>query len=215
MKFPLASGLAAVLVSACAAIPSNLDLPSPAVVHDVRVEVTGVLRHGGIGGGVAGFRGVATNLGDETLSFCTVTFELLDPTGAKIGNAMATTQHLAPGVPWKFDAYNAGTIRTTLDRVTIADVQTDKSLFAGMSTGGGFDPSALRELKPGETTLAQAIDTLGAEPMAKNYGADGSITVVWSSTSMKSGKFQSKQATVLFDANERMVRILSETSAGS
>jgi len=157
MKFPtLASGLAAVFVPACATVPLNLDLPAPAVVHDVRVEVTGVLRHGGIGGGVAGFRGVATNLGEETLSFCTVTLELLDPTGAKIGNAMAATQHLASGVPWKFDAYNAGTIRTTLDRVTIADVRTDKSLFAGMSTGGGDKRAKRAEARSGAPSAEQS-----------------------------------------------------------
>ncbi len=106
-------------LASCSILPMHLDLPAPAVVHDVRVELTGVLRRGGIGGRIAGFRGVATNTSEETLRFCTITFELLDPAGAKIGNAMATTTHLAPGVVWKFDAYNSVTPVGTLGRVGI------------------------------------------------------------------------------------------------
>ncbi len=192
---------------------SRIQLPAPAVVHDVQVEVTGVLRTGGIDGGIAGFRGVATNQSREALQFCTITFELLDPFGAKIGNALASTQHLASGVAWKFDAYNAGTIETTIDSVALADVQTDRSLLAGISSGG-FDPAALQRLKPGETTLTEAVEILGAEPMAKNYGADGSTTAMWSRVLVKGTNVDSRQATVLFDHEQRMVRILNETRVG-
>lgn len=209
-----AASVAATLAASCATVPANLDLPAPAVLHDVRVEVTGVLRQSGIGGGIAGFRGVATNVSDEPFSFCTVTFDLFDPTGAKVGEAMAFTQHLAPGVPWKFDAHNTGTIRSTLDRVALAKVQTDRSMFAGIGSGSGFDSAALQRLKPGETTLAQAVELLGAEPLAKNYGPDGSVTAVWSAVTVKGTSVQSRQATVLFDSEQRMVRILNETSTG-
>lgn len=193
---------------------SNLKLPAPAVVHDVRVEVTGLLRQGGLGGGIAGFRGEARNQSRETLKFCTVTLELLDSSGAKIGNALATTQHLAPGVPWKFDAYCTAAVGTRLDSVTLVDVQTDKSLFEGMSSGARFDSTTLKRLKPGETTLAQAVEILGGEPLAKNYGPDGSITAVWSHVAVKASGTQSRQATIQFDAKERMVRVLNETSSG-
>lgn len=202
-------------LGSCAGMQSRLDLPAPAVLHDVRVEVTGVLRQGGFGGGIAGFRGVAINKSSETLKFCTVTFELLDPSGAKVGSALATTQHLAPGVPWKFDAYCTAAVGTRLDRVTLVDVQTEKSLFAGMSSGKGFDSAALKMLKPGQTTLAQAAEILGAEPTGKNYGPDGSITAVWSHVAVKSSGVQSRLATIQFDSNERMVRVLGETNSGS
>lgn len=215
MKIPgLVATVAVLAPSSCATVPASLDLPAPAIVHDVRVEVMGVLRRSGIGGGIAGFRGVATNVSDEPFSFCTVTFDLFDPSGAKVGEAMAFTQHLAPGVPWKFDAHNTGTIRSTLDRVALAKVQTDKSMFAGIATGSGFDSAALPRLRPGETTLAQAVELLRAEPMSKNYGLDGSITALWSTIAVKGKNVQYRQATVLFDSEQRMVRILSETSTG-
>lgn len=212
---PAVSVMACLTLLGCAAVPAHLNMPAPSTIHDVRVEITGVLRSGGIGGGIAGLRGVATNVGDETLQFCIVTLELLDPSGAKIGNAMATTQHLSPGVPWKFDAYNAGTIRSAIDRVTLVAVQTDKSLFEGIAKGKAYDPSGLARLKPGETTLAQATDLLGAEPTAKNYGNDGSITAVWSAVTVNRSNIQSRQTAILFDTGQRMVRILSETSTGS
>ncbi|MCK6445515.1 MAG: FxLYD domain-containing protein [Planctomycetes bacterium] len=127
------------LVSSCTSVAPKLDLPSPVVINDVRVEVTCVLSHYGRGG-LSGFSGTATNTSGEALSYCIVTLELLDPSGAKIGDAMATTTHLAAGQTWRFDAHNANTITSSVERVRVAQVQTDKSLVAGIArqraTGG-------------------------------------------------------------------------------
>ncbi|MFN9787324.1 MAG: FxLYD domain-containing protein [Planctomycetia bacterium] len=122
--------LAAVACS-CSAVVPKLDLPSPIVVNDVRVELTGVLSHYGRGG-VGGFRGAATNTSDEALSYCVITLELLDPSGAKIGDAMATTTHLDAGQTWRFDAHNANSITSHVDRVRVAEVQTNRSLLVGI-----------------------------------------------------------------------------------
>ncbi len=121
----------AAVASSCSAVTPKLDLPSPVVVNDVRVELTGVLSRYGRGG-VGGFRGVATNTSDEALSYCIITLELLDPSGAKIGDAMATTTHLDAGQTWRFDAHNANAIAAPVDRVRVAQVQTNRSLLAGL-----------------------------------------------------------------------------------
>lgn len=123
--------IAAASVSSCATVAPKLALPAPVVVNDVRVEVTGVLKHYGLGG-IGGFRGAATNQSSEPLSYCVITLELLDPSGAKIGDAMATTTHLDAGQTWRFDAHNANTISSPVDRVRVADVRTDRSLIAGL-----------------------------------------------------------------------------------
>lgn len=159
-KWPL---LLAAVASSCSAVGPKLDLPTPVVVNDVRVELTGVLSHYGRGG-VGGFRGSATNTSDEALSYCIITLELLDPTGAKIGDAMATTTHLAAGQTWRFDAHNANTIASSVERVRVVQVQTDKSLLAEIArpkgTGGAARGSQLEvatsvsEAQPATTSSA-------------------------------------------------------------
>jgi len=155
--------LLAAVVGSCTSVAPKLDLPSPVVINDVRVEVTGVLSHYGRGG-LSGFRGTATNTSGEALSYCIVTLELLDPSGAKIGDAMATTTHLAAGQTWRFDAHNANTIASSVERVRVVQVQTDKSLLAEIArpkgTGGAARAAKLEaatsvsETQPAITSTA-------------------------------------------------------------
>lgn len=154
--------LAAVATS-CSAVAPQLDLPSPIVVNDVRVELTGVLTHYGRGA-VGGFRGAATNTSDEVLTYCIITLELLDPSGAKIGDAMATTTHLDAGQTWRFDASCANSIASPIEQVRVAQVQTNRSLLAGLvkprgNPGARSDPS---EVAPTQTPKVDAL----ADPVA-------------------------------------------------
>jgi len=158
--------LAAVATS-CSAVAPKLDLPSPVVVNDVRVELTGVLSHYGRGG-VGGFRGAATNTSDEALSFCTITLELLDPSGAKIGDAMATTTHLDAGQTWRFDAHNANAISSPVDRVRVAQVQTNRSLLAGLVKPRGIPgaPSDRSGVAPTQTPKVESLAVPAADEQA-------------------------------------------------
>jgi len=151
--------LAAVATS-CSAVAPKLDLPSPVVVNDVRVELTGVLSHYGRGG-VGGFRGAATNTSDEALTYCIITLELLDPSGAKIGDAMATTTHLDAGQTWRFDAHNANTISSPVDQVRVAQVQTNRSLLAGLVKPRG-NPGAPSGRSGGAPTQTPKVESLAA-----------------------------------------------------
>ncbi len=96
----LSASLIAVLLSSCTAVTPKLDFPAPIVVNDVRVEVTDTLSYLGRGG-IGGLRGAATNQSAEPLSYCVINLELLDTTGAKIGDAMATTTDLGAGQTWR------------------------------------------------------------------------------------------------------------------
>ena len=157
----------AAVASSCSAVTPKLDLPSPVVVNDVRVELTGVLSRYGRGG-VGGFRGVATNTSDEALSYCIITLELLDPSGAKIGDAMATTTHLDAGQTWRFDAHNANSITSPVDRVRVAQVQTNRSLLAGLVKPRGIpgEPSDQTGVPPNQTPKVEALAVPAADEQA-------------------------------------------------
>ena len=114
---------------------------------------------------MGGFRGAATNTSDEALSYCIITLELLDPSGAKIGDAMATTTHLDAGQTWRFDAHNANTISSPVDQVRVAQVQTNRSLLAGLvkprgnpGAPGGRSGVAPTQTPNVGTTSARAAD---------------------------------------------------------
>ena len=150
----------AAVASSCSAVGPKLDLPTPVVVNDVRVELTGVLTQYGRGG-VGGFRGAATNTSDEALTYCVITLELLDPSGAKIGDAMATTTHLDAGQTWRFDAHNANTISSPVERVRVAQVQTNRSLLAGLVKPRG-NPGASSGRSGVDATQTPKVDALAA-----------------------------------------------------
>lgn len=154
-------------VGSCTSVAPKLDLPSPVVVNDVRVEVTGVLSHYGRGG-VGGFRGAATNTSDEALTYCIITLELLDPSGAKIGDAMATTTHLDAGQTWRFDAHNANTISSPVEQVRVAQVQTNRSLLAGLvkPRGNPGGPGGQSGVAPTQTPKVEAVAVPAADEQA-------------------------------------------------
>ncbi|MCC5902750.1 MAG: hypothetical protein JJT87_12600 [Halomonas sp.] len=75
---------------------------SPAIADDdlLRVESTEVI--------VADFGreivGVAHSTTDEIIASVSLTFNLYDQSGAKVGEAHAIGNHIEPGVPWRFRA---------------------------------------------------------------------------------------------------------------
>jgi len=212
--------LGCLFTSACATTSrSHLSLPTPAVVNDVRVEITGVLRAGAFGG-VAGFQGLATNTSSEPLQFCTVTLDLADAAGVKVGQAMATTQHIAPGGSWKFDAYSTATVGSSVERVQVVDVTTNKSLFTGfrrqtVATGAPFNQEAAAKLTPGITTLPEAEAALGSAPTATSRQADGSALATWSHVVVQGTDIHGDRVEILFDSNGRMVRIVNQSKLGN
>ena len=89
------------LVLACQSTTRGVDYPRPYVANGVEVEVKGVLK---LSTKFHGVYGSATNVSAGELDSVTVTFDVLDAQGARVGTAKATTEDLGPGQTWKFQA---------------------------------------------------------------------------------------------------------------
>ncbi|MGO2241122.1 MAG: FxLYD domain-containing protein [Halomonas sp.] len=83
---------------------SAISFVSPAIADEdlLRVENTEVIAlDSGHGHEIVG---VAHSTTDEMISAATLTFNLYDRSGAKVGEARANGNHIEPGVPWRFRA---------------------------------------------------------------------------------------------------------------
>ena len=84
-------------------------------------------------------------------------------------------------------------------------------LVAGCaSRGTDFDPKQVENLKPGITTLAEATRLLGA-PNSVTIRADRSKLVQWIYLTATMGSMTKKHVVVLFDTNDVLVRVDSQT----
>lgn len=97
--------LVAVLALAGCAAPSQfgprISYPAPYTDRGMHVVVTGLYENGyGIVSGVSGY---ARNDGPD-LTTCMLTLELEDGSGAKVGEAIASTTGLRAGQEWRFQA---------------------------------------------------------------------------------------------------------------
>ncbi|PCF93680.1 FxLYD domain-containing protein [Vreelandella nigrificans] len=81
---------------------SVISFVSPAIADEVllRVESTEVVATD-FGREIVG---IAHNTTDASISSASLTFNLYDHSGAKVGEAHAHGSHIEPGVPWRFRA---------------------------------------------------------------------------------------------------------------
>lgn len=78
------------------------------------------------------------------------------------------------------------------------------------STGNSFNTQARNQLVVGETTLLQAVDILGADPVNTYRQLDGSATSIWSSKSsvMTDAIYLNQELWLAFGPDGRFVRVL-------
>ena len=78
------------------------------------------------------------------------------------------------------------------------------------STGNSFNTQARNQLVVGETTLQQAVDILGADPVNTYRQLDGSATSIWSSKSsvMTDAIYLNQELWLAFGPDGRFVRVL-------
>lgn len=55
-------------------------------------------------GNVSGISGIATNVSGRDLTLCQITFNVLDATGIKVADAVASTNGLKAAQKWRFNA---------------------------------------------------------------------------------------------------------------
>ncbi len=88
-------------LASCHAADPVLEMPKPFQRGGVRVTLQEVYIANHIALGV---RGVAENLGTETLKSCTVKLVVLDFHDLQVSDAVATRENFAPGEMWHFEA---------------------------------------------------------------------------------------------------------------
>jgi hypothetical protein len=74
--------------------------------------------------------------------------------------------------------------------------------------GGAFVPAASAHFAPGVTTRAEAITALGA-PSAVYEAADGEKTVTWARDGGLFNSGETRQYSVLFGTDDKMIRVVS------
>ena len=93
------------LTSSCitSAFDHKIQLPKPYMDNGILVEINGVYSSDG-GFMIQGISGTATNLTDNILSMCAIYLEVIGPSGARVSEAVAVTNHLNPRERWQFQA---------------------------------------------------------------------------------------------------------------
>jgi len=76
-------------------------LPAPYTQQGIQVTVDGFYRQGM---SIVGLSGIAENVGSRSWSVCTISFDVMDAEGVKVGDAVAFTNGLAVGQKWRFQA---------------------------------------------------------------------------------------------------------------
>ena len=113
---------AAVLLGACQT-PPPIAFEGPVLTAGVEVNVSSLLR--GPGGQVLAVAGDARNDRPDDLAQLKIVFELLDPTGIKLGDATAQTAGLRSGQIWRFDAEARTTYRGQVARVRVDRIELE------------------------------------------------------------------------------------------
>ncbi len=78
-----------------------MEFPPAYEESGVRIVVDGLYR---LGDTVVGVTGMATNTTNADVRQCTVNFDVVDQSGVKVGDAVASTLGLKPGQQWRFQA---------------------------------------------------------------------------------------------------------------
>jgi hypothetical protein len=110
-------------VAACHADDPVLEMPRPYQRNGVRVTLQELYVKDHVALGV---RGVAENVGTETLKKCTVNLVVLDFHDLQVSDATASRENLAPGEPWHFEAPFSSPYTDEFDSVVIDQVVVTK-----------------------------------------------------------------------------------------
>ena len=79
------------------------------------MDVTGLSYNGA--GQVVAINGIATNKSGRDLQTCMITFDLLNSSGVKVGEAVASTLNLRDGQQWQFQAFVGGVFGVPISSV--------------------------------------------------------------------------------------------------
>lgn len=115
--FLITAGLVA---CGCSSRPA-FKAPAPYEDSGVRVELDGYYRQGF---DIVGLIGTATNVSGQELSPVLLTFDVVDKEGVKVNEAIASTNSLAVGQKWRFNAVFTSPFSTKINEVRPGKVQT-------------------------------------------------------------------------------------------
>lgn len=126
--------LAVLLAAPACVLPRpKIDLPAPYEQDGLRISVDGFYRRGM---SYVGLTGTAENVGSKDYTTCSITFDIVDSMGAKVGDAIAHTQGLRAGQEWRFQAL-----------FTTAFATTFKGIRAGRVTALGTTEDMIAEMR--------------------------------------------------------------------
>lgn len=92
----------------------------------------------------------------------------------------------------------------------IATIMTLFQLAACTSSGNKFKADRITLLRPGETTLNDAIEILDAKPTSRVYQDGGSMIAIWQYVSVVYvTTTENNLVSILFDTHEVMERVVS------
>jgi hypothetical protein len=90
------------LATTLASCAHPMTFPAPYNQGPVQITVNDFSGDGN--GNITGVSGTATNVSGKYLKVCTITFNVIDSSGTKISEAIASTLGLDSGQSWKFQA---------------------------------------------------------------------------------------------------------------
>lgn len=151
----------------------HVQLPSGFTEKGVSVEVSGLWKDGF--GNILGIDGIATNVSDEDLQLCQVTFDVIDQSGVKVSSAIAVTNGLKAAQSWRFQATFTTPYAVNFSSIAAGSITTIPA--KGMTIGYKFDPNRANDLSPGKSTIDDAIKLLGPPTSETNIGSN--VLVQW------------------------------------
>jgi len=126
--------LIAVLLAtpACVLPAPKIDLPAPYEQDGLRISVEGFYKNGS---SYVGLAGTVQNVSGKDYTMCAISFDIVDSMGAKVGDALATTQGLRAGQQWRFQALFTTAFATTFKEIRsggVTVVGTTEEMIAEM-----------------------------------------------------------------------------------
>lgn len=144
--------------SACVLPSPKIDLPAPYEQDGLQISVDGFYK---IGTSYVGLTGTAQNVSGKDLTMCSITFDIVDSMGAKVGDAIANTQGLRAGQEWRFQAL-----------FTTAFATTFKGIRSGRVTVLGTTEDMIAEMHAKANSGASSAPVVGASSRAMGVLCD-------------------------------------------
>lgn len=85
------------------------------------------------------------------------------------------------------------------------------AMSACSSIGNEYDVAAIDQLKPGETTISEAITLLG-EPVMRTKQVDGTTLLQWQHTNVVYTSARGTHHAVIFGKDKKMIEIMTQSS---